>query len=79
MQYRLGANLYRKELEDSGGQVDYESAVYCCMEIKANHTISFTNKSIANGLKEIIVSLCLVLERPHLEYCAIMGLLSTRY
>jgi len=52
---------------------------YTAAKTKANHTLSCINKSIASGLKDMIVSLCLALVRLHLEYYVSLRMLSTRH
>lgn len=52
---------------------------YTVAEIKTNHPWSCIDKSIANGLKYVIILLCSALVKLHVEHCASLELLSTRY
>lgn len=52
---------------------------YAVAEIKANHPWSCIDKSIASGLKDVIILLCSALMKLHVEHCASLELLSTRH
>ena len=74
---RIGHSPAEKDFEALVGE-KLEVSQQCALTVQgANSILGCSQSSAASRVREVILPLCSVLVRPHLEYCVQSGVLST--